>query len=309
MCAIEGTVRGADGGIVPGANVELTSEGQTPVRSTRTDAQGRYELKNLPCETYVLSVAMAGFQPAALGASLPPEGGTAQVDLTLKLGTSDTVTVVATEKEIAAAQVKLQEQQRMAGVFPNFFVSYQWRAAALSPKQKFGLALRNATDPGSFLVAGFVAGIEQGTDGFPGYGQGGAGYGRRYGAAYGNLVIGTFLGGAILPTIFKQDPRYFYRGSGTVKQRALYAVSRAFVTRGDNGKTQVNWSGMLGDIGSGAISNAYYAPEDRQGGSVTIANGVLAIGGDCFNNLMQEFVLRKLTTKTKGRHGKATDTP
>ena len=144
-----------------------------------------------------------------------------------------------------------------------------------------------------------VAGVQQATDSFPGYSQGWEGYGRRYGADLGNLVSGTFVGGAILPSLFRQDPRYFYKGAGSAPSRFWYAVSRIAVTRGDNGRPQPNYSTVLGDLSAGAISNLYYAREDRTGAKVTLANGLLGIAGDAMNNVFQEFVLKKLTTNHK----------
>lgn len=308
VCTLQGTVHGSDGGIVPGASLTLQGEGAVRERTARANEDGEFVMDNVPCGQYVLSVAMPGFAPLALVGSMLDTGETVHRDVVLKIaGVNASVNVVATQVEIAQAQVDLQEHQRMAGVFPNFFVSYQWSAVPLRPRQKFGLALHTAADPANVAIAAVVAGVQQASDSLPGYGQGAAGYGRRFGANLGNEITGTFLGGAILPTLFRQDPRYFYRGTGSTKSRLWYAVSRAFVTRGDNGRTQVNFSGLLGDLGTGAISNAYAASEDRQGAGLTVENGLIAIAGDCVNNTLQEFLLRKVTSRTRGRRGKATD--
>ena len=308
LCTLEGKVRGSDGGIVPGASLTLLGEGKVRERSARADDDGDFIMEDVPCGQYVLSVTMPGFSPLAVGGEMRDTGETLQQDVTLKIaGVNASVNVVATQTEIAQAQVELQEHQRLAGMFPNFFVSYQWSAVPLHARQKFGLALHNAADPANVGLAAVVAGVQQASNSLPGYGQGAAGYGRRFGANLGDQVTGTFLGGAILPTVFRQDPRYFYRGTGTTKSRAWYAVSRAFVTRGDNGRNQVNVSGLLGDMATGAISNLYAAKEDRQGAGLTVENGLLGIVGDCVNNTLQEFVLRKVTTKTRGRRGQATD--
>ena len=308
LCTLEGTVHGSDGGIVPGASLTLLGESKVRERTATSDADGDYLMDNVPCGQFVLTVTMTGFSPLAVGGEVLDAGEVLQKDVTLKIaGVNSSVNVVATEAEIAQAQVTLQEHQRMAGVFPNFFVSYQWSAVPLRPRQKFELAMHTAVDPANVVLAGVIAGVQQANNSLPGYGQGAAGYGSRFGANMGNLITGTFLGGAILPTVFRQDPRYFYRGTGSDGSRLWYAVSRAFVTRGDNGRQQVNFSGMLGDLGSGAISNLYADKQDRNGAGLTISNGLIAIAGDCVNNTLQEFVLRKLTTKTRGRRGKATD--
>lgn len=101
-------------------------------------------------------------------------------------------------------------------------------------------------------------------------------FGKRYGAAFANHVSGTLLGRAVYPSIFHQDPRYFYKGEGSFNSRALYAISAAVIARGDNGRWQPNYSRVLGHFTAAAISNLYY-PSDR-GGSLVIFNGLAGIG-------------------------------
>ena len=96
----------------------------------------------------------------------------------------------------------------MLGVIPNFYVSYTPNAVPLTTRLKFRLAWKSIIDPFTFGITGAIAGIEQANNTFSGYGQGAQGYAKRYGAAYADLVSGTLLGGAILPSLFKQDPRY-----------------------------------------------------------------------------------------------------
>jgi hypothetical protein len=206
------------------------------------------------------------------------------------------VQVVATLHDVAQAQVKAQEKQRVLGVVPNFYSSYIWNAAPMSPKQKFGLALRSSIDPVTFAVAAGTAGLEQWHNTFPGYGTGTEGYLKRFGAAYADYSIYTMVADAALPSLLKQDPRYFYRGSGSVKSRAWYAMSRTFVCRGDDGKSQVNWSHLIGDFAAAGISNVYHAPQDRTA-SLTIRNAFVIMGGSVATNLIREFILRKLTSK------------
>jgi hypothetical protein len=60
---------------------------------------------------------------------------------------------ILTQQEKAAQQVKQQEQQRIAGVVPNFNASYNEDAPPLSPKQKLHIAFHTAIDPVSFVIA------------------------------------------------------------------------------------------------------------------------------------------------------------
>jgi len=179
-------------------------------------------------------------------------------------------------------------------VVPNFYVSYNWNAEPLTARQKFGLALRTTVDPATFLGAGIAAGIEQGLDDFPGYGQGAEGYAKRYGAAYTDGLVGVMLGGAVFPSLLHQDPRYFYMGTGSIRSRAWYAISTAFITRGDNGRWQPNYSNLLGTFAAAGVSNAYYPPASR-GLQLTIDNSLLGIAGVAAGALLQEFVIRKFS--------------
>ena len=101
----------------------------------------------------------------------------------------------------------------------------------------------------TWLVVGAFAGVEQAGNTFAGYGQGAQGYGKRFGANYADGLSDTMIGGAILPSLFKQDPRYFYKGTGTIRSRAMYAIANAVICKGDNGRWQPNYSAHSGRAG------------------------------------------------------------
>jgi hypothetical protein len=198
--------------------------------------------------------------------------------------------------EIAQEQIKDQEKQRVLGVIPNFYVSYVPDARPLTPKQKFQLAWKSTIDPVAFGVTAVTAGVEQATGSFSGYGQGAQGYGKRFGASYADLVTGTFIGGAVLPSVLKQDPRYFYKGTGSIRSRVFYAVSRSVICRGDNGRSQLNYSGILGSLAAGGVSNLYAPQSDRDDAALTFENTLIGIGESAAVNMLQEFVIKKFTS-------------
>ncbi len=174
-------------------------------------------------------------------------------------GASTDVRVSAeSQVEIAQEQLNLEEKQRVLGVFPNYYVSYDHDAVPLTTRQKYELAWRTSIDPVTWAMTGVVAGAEQASNTFAEYGQGAQGYGKRFGANYADGFFGTMIGGAILPSVFKQDPRYFYKGTGTVRSRVLYAIANAVICKGDNGHWQPAYSGILGGLAAGGISNLYY---------------------------------------------------
>src|SRR5262249_44025379 len=125
-----------------------------------------------------------------------------------------TVTVSGNSKQLSEEQVHIAEQQRIVGIIPNFYSSYNWNAPPMLAKQKFQLSIRSIFDPVSFFTVAAIAGAEQYQNVFPSYGNGIEGYAKRYGAAFANHVSGTLLGRAVYPSIFHQDPRYFYKGKG-----------------------------------------------------------------------------------------------
>jgi hypothetical protein len=174
-------------------------------------------------------------------------------------------------------------------------VVYAPDAPRLTSKQKFNLAWRSLIDPVTFLSVGFFAGVEQANNTFSGYGQGTQGYAKRFGAGYADTLTGTLIGGAILPSWWKQDPRYFYKGTGTVPSRALYAIAAAVICKGDNGHWQANYSGIVGGLASGGISNLYYPASSRNGAALTFENALIGTGESAIANLFQEFVVRHLT--------------
>jgi hypothetical protein len=205
------------------------------------------------------------------------------------------VRVVPKVTEVAEDEIKVEEKQRVLGVIPNFYVSYITDAAPLTPKQKFELAWKTSVDPVTFGLNGAIAGIQQAQNDFSGYGQGAQGYAKRYGASYTNLTMETFIGGAILPSLLKQDPRYFYKGSGSTRSRILYAIANSVICKGDNKHWQANYSGILGSLAAGGISNLYYPAQDRNGAALTFENALIEIGENAAANILQEFVIRRLT--------------
>jgi hypothetical protein len=296
--SISGTVLDATGVPAFGAQVKLTRLSTAPGAETLTAADGHFSFSNIAPGPFALSITLAGFKAKTVSGNLPAQQDYLAPAIKLELVPVVTdVSVRLTTEEIAAEQIKAQEQQRLLAVIPNFYTTYVADAAPMSTKQKFGLAWKAAIDPTSFLIAGLIAGGEQANNSFPGYGQGAAGYGNRLGAAYGDFFIGTYVSNAILPSILKQDPRYFYKGTGTIKSRIRYALAMSVITKGDNGHWQPNYSGILGSLAGGAISNLYYPEGSRHEFETTLNNTLIGIGTGAGLNILQEFVFRKVTPK------------
>jgi hypothetical protein len=306
---ISGTVVDTTGAVVVGARVTLsqpnqpqTSEapgGQPPSAESQgkevlTGSDGQFTFTDVAPGAFTIRITAAGFAPMTSSGTLKAGEPYIAPPSTLVPAVKTEVEVAGSQVEIAEEQIKIQEQQRVLGVVPNFYVSYIPDAAPMIPRQKFHLAWRMTIDPVNLLLTGAVAGIQQADGRLKGYGQGAQGYAKRFGAAYADSVTSTFIGGAILPSLFRQDPRYFYKGHGGTGSRILYALSMAVVTKGDNQRWQPNYSNILGTLASGAISNLYYPKADR-GVAPTFENAAVRIGANAVGNLVQEFIIRKLT--------------
>ena len=297
---VNGSVTDAAGTPITGAHVTLAAGDRAAAAEATSDDAGRFRFSAVSPGSFEVEVTFQGFNTRSAAGTLKPGQDYELPPLALTVSTVNfSVDAVVPLEQVQQEQLHTEEQQRLLDLFPNFFVSYNWSAPPLTSRQKFALATKNAIDPGNLLLVGTVSAVQQAENAFPGYSQGWKGYGRRYGADLGNLVSGTYMGGAVLPSLFHQDPRYFYKGTGTIRARFFYAVSTAVICRGDNGNRQPAFASVLGDLSAGAISNLYYAPSDRQGAALTFENGLLAVAGDAMNNVVQEFFLRLFTHEPK----------
>lgn len=299
---VSGTVTNVNGDVVPGAAVVIEGPDAEDRRTTFSNGLGAFQFDGLKASVpYQITVEAKDFERWRSETILLDPGQYYYLkDIKLKVPELVTsVTVYADRERIATEQVRVEMKQRVFGFFPNFWVTYDANPVPLSTKLKFQLAFRSDTDPITFLGVAFLAGIYQAGD-LPDYGQGAQGFAKRMGAGYADTTSDIFLGGAILPWAFRQDPRYFYKGTGTKKSRTLHAISSPFVCKGDNGKTQLNYSSLLGDLGSGALSNLYY-PESNRGVKLLFGGFLITSGVRMVNGLLQEFLLRNLTPAARSQ--------
>lgn len=284
------------GAVVANVKISLAVQGFNVNKETLSDADGNFFFPNVIPGAFQMTFTVSGFatfkQSGILHAG--EQFVVPQIVLVVAPASVD-VEVTESPAQVAEDEVKVQEKQRVLGFIPNYYVSYVPHAVPLTPKLKFQLAWKSILNPYTFGITGGIAGIEQADNAFSGYGQGAQGYAKRYGAASADLVTGTFIGGAILPSLLKQDPRYFYKGTGSKKSRVFYAIAMSVVCRGDDGRWQPDYSSILGGLAAGGISNLYYPPENRNGLALTFENALIGIGGGAASNILQEFVVRRFT--------------
>lgn len=209
------------------------------------------------------------------------------------------------EKEIE----RKEQSQRVLGVLPQFAVTSRQNAPPLTSGEKFHLFAKESIDPVTLGVIGLQAGLSQAEDEFPAYGQGAAGYGKRYGASLADSISSGFFSNYFYPVLLKQDPRYFRLGEGySVAHRLFFGARQEFWCHDDKGKHVVNWSSILGSFTSGAISNIYYpgrtlisvtpatatSPaipnyEDDRGVTLTLSRSAIALAYGMAGGVFDEF--------------------
>src|ERR1700688_1456165 len=294
--SISGKIVDQSGADIAGAVVKLSRDGQSSGLEVTSGEDGLFAFSNVAPGPFQLTISSPGLASQQSSGTL--RSGEAYVTPLIMLAIPTQVTevhVVLTPEELAQVQIKEQEKQRVFGVIPNFYVSYEPISAPLSANQKFELAWKSASDPITLVGVGFVAGISQAGDRWSSYGQGAQGYGKRYGATYANVFAATFIGGAVMPSLLKQDPRYFYKGSGSKRSRILYAVASSVICKGDNGRWQPNYSNVIGSFGGAGLQALYLPANDRRGSGFVVSSALIRLGETSLVGVLQEFVLSKLT--------------
>jgi hypothetical protein len=195
-----------------------------------------------------------------------------------------------------APDMTTQEQKtgtsddRLFWALPNFLtVENAENIPPLSAGAKFKVVARGSFDYIEFPWYAFLSGLSQAENSEPGYGQGAAGYGKRFGAAIADGTIENFMTQAILPSILRQDPRYYQLGEGSFWRRTGYAVSRIFVTRSDAGTTQFNFSEIFGSAISSGISTYSYHPRSDRTVDNTLKVWGTQVGYDTLTLVVKEF--------------------
>jgi hypothetical protein len=162
------------------------------------------------------------------------------------------------------------------------------KLCTLTLKGKFVLFVQDSFDPVTFLGTAFDAGLDQAEDTDPSYGQGGEGYGRRYGADFAGGASSRFFKDFAYPTIFSEDPRYYRQARGSGGKRLLHAVEHAVVAHRDNGRRMFNFSEWLGTASTVVLGNTYH-PDNRRGFAPAAERVGYAILQDMGFDVLREF--------------------
>jgi Carboxypeptidase regulatory-like domain len=295
---IIGTVTDVNGDTVPDAAVVLKGSDIHDQRTITSTQNGFFQFQELqPGVPYQISIRAKDFSDwTSSTITLEPGQFKILAGIQLRIETERTeVQVHYDPVEVATEQFKAEEHQRVFGIIPNFYVSYDHDAEPLTAKMKFKLALKVSTDPVTAAGVLLVASARQASD-TPNYGQGWGAYGKRLGALSADGFSDIMIGGAILPSLLHQDPRYFYQGTGTTSSRIRHAMLSPFVARNDNGTWGPNYSSIGGDLASSALSDLYYPQSDR-GAGLVFGNFAIGTAERIGASLAQEFLVSKFTKR------------
>ena len=295
--SIQGKVTDTSGAPILGAVVTVTNAGTS--RTTATDGQGAFRISSLPPGNYSVKISangLADWSAPNVPASSEPESKPLLAVMRVAPAVTS-VTVGLPPQEVAQAQLKEEEKQRVLGVLPNYYVAYESHPAPLSPKQKFHLGMKVLFDPATILATGITAGIQQQRKSYYQYGQGTEGFAKRFGAEYATAADAIVITSVLADSVLHQDPRYFYSGKGSVPRRAWYAVESAFRAKGDNGKWQPPYAGLIGSIAAAEIGQTYH-PDPRTQYTLIGRTLLFRFTGLMALNLFEELLLKRLTTHT-----------
>jgi len=297
--SIQGMVADINGDPIPNATVTL----QAPPPGSRLTAvsgdDGTFVLHDVtPAIVYQITITAEGFAEWNSSVTVEPGQNKTLNEVNLRIAAVQrAVTVGYSSKEVAVQQFKAEEQQRVLGFIPNIYVTYESHPEPLTTGMKFHLFYKSVTHPTFFVLESAWAGIQQAAD-TPNWPQGAEGYGKRLGASFAGGASEMLFSNAILPSLLHQDPRYFYRGSGTKGSRAWHAILAPFVCKGDNGSSQPNYSQIGGALMSASLANAYY-PESNRGAGLVFKSFGTDMGLHVALGLAQEFILAKFTSRGK----------
>jgi len=304
--SVEGKVTDASGAPILGAVVTVTG-GNGMSRATVTDGQGVFQIASLEPGSYSVKISASGLADWS-ASNVSPAAAPESKPLLAVMQVAPAVTSVTVglpPDEVAEEQLHQETKQRVLAVLPNYYVAYEGHPAPLNPRQKLHLGLKLLFDPATFAAVGITAGIQQQRNSYWQYGQGAEGFAKRFGAAYASATDNVLITSVLADSVLHQDPRYFYSGKGSTAHRAWYAVESAFRAKGDDGKWQPPYAGLIGAVASAEISQTYL-PGSRTQYTLLGRAVMFHIAGLVGLNLFEELFLKKLTTHTPEDQSAAT---
>ena len=236
----------------------------------------------------VIAISVVSCAPPALPQTpSSPGSAVAPPDVTLPDDPSPSKAEVRPTVDPSTAEG--EQTKRIFGIIPNFrSVSVDAKLPLLSAGSKFKLMFQDSFDYSSFIYVGILAGVAQAQNSYPEFHQSAAGYGRYYWHTFSDNLGGNLMTEAIVPTLTREDPRYYTLGRGGFVRRTGYSISRLFVTRSDGGGRSPNISEIVGNGAAAGLANLYYPSQDRTW-TKTGQRWLTQVGLDGASNLIKEY--------------------
>jgi len=178
----------------------------------------------------------------------------------------------------------VQVLERKSLVFPDLATTKE----TLSPWDKFKLAANNSVAVSTVGVSLVSAAYGQAVDSPEGYGQGGEGYAKRFGANMARAASDNIFGTFLIASVIHQDPRFYVKKGLSFRQSVKYAAVRVLKTRSDNGQSVTNFAGLMGPLAGEALANTYY-PAGSRGVGDTFVRYSADLGWKFAGNLLKEY--------------------
>jgi len=216
--------------------------------------------------------------------------------------------------QVGQGPVRLPETARVAaladgpGALPLLPVVHQMAVAAVPPRRKYAQVIEpgetaqqfTSTDkvmysfaevarPITLLPALYSASYEQLFNTDPKYGHDAGAFGEKFGASMLRSASVRVFSDGVLASALHQDPRYYRIGQGSVIHRGLRSAMQALVRRGDDGGSQINFSGIGGRAAAAALTVTYY-PEPSITAPVVASTFLISIATDAGGDLLLEFI-------------------
>jgi hypothetical protein len=155
------------------------------------------------------------------------------------------------------------QQKRVFGVLPNF-TSVSGGGAHYDPpgwKTDFMVASRQNYDYTSIGFALVTSAIAYGQDSHPSLSTVNGGNFPYWAYVWRGFVDksdGSYQGSFLFPALLHEDTRYFAKGEGSILSRTLNAAGSVVIAHNYSGKKIPNIAGLMGKVGTQAVSTTYY---------------------------------------------------
>ena len=164
--------------------------------------------------------------------------------------------------DVVPSKPILQQQKRVFGILPNYTsVSGGATPSPAGWKTDSVVAFKQSTDYVGILYSIATSAIAYAQDSHPLVDTVNGGNAPVWGYMWRGLVDKTSQAGQgslLFPALMHEDTRYFAMGRGSKVKRTVHAAASVIVAHSYSGTPIFNAAGLLGKVGTQALSTTYY---------------------------------------------------